>query len=88
HPALSSLPKVIEGGQAAEPLYNTSKMRRLQDEAEKLQKEIGEKEGRKRKGLLEWEKLARDVDVAALKSQLAEKMCREFSGESEAARAF
>ncbi|EMC96595.1 hypothetical protein BAUCODRAFT_69406, partial [Baudoinia panamericana UAMH 10762] len=88
HPALADLPKVVEGGRAAEPLIDTSRLQKLQDEAEKLRKVIEEKEARKRKGLREWDRLSREVEVAGLRSELAERAVRELNGEAEGQAAF
>ena len=88
HPALADLPKAIEGGQKAEPLVDRAKLDRLQEEAEKLRRQIEEKEAKKRRGLREWERLGRETEAAALRSQLAEEALRSVSGEVEAAAAF
>jgi uncharacterized membrane protein (DUF106 family) len=82
------LPKPIEGGQKAEPLVDRTKLDKLQDEAEKLRKVIEEKEAKKRKGLREWEKLQRETEAAAVRSQLAEEALRNLSGEAAEAAAF
>lgn len=88
HPAIADLPKIIEGGQKAEPLVDLSRLSKLQEEAEKLRKQIEEKEARKRKGLREWDRLSREVEVAGLRSELAEQSVRELNGEAESQAAF
>lgn len=53
-----------------------------------MRKQIEEKEAKKRRGLREWDRLARDTEAAALRSQLAEEALRNVSGEAEGAGAF
>jgi hypothetical protein len=82
------LPKIIDGGQKAEPLIDRSKLDKLEDEAEKLRKQIEERESRKRKSLREWEKMSRETEAAALRSDLAEQALRTINGEAESQAAF
>ena len=88
HPALLDLPKIIEGGVKAEPLVDRTKLDRLEDEAERLRRQIDEKEARKRKSLREWDRLQRESEVAGLRSELAEQALRELNGEAESQAAF
>lgn len=88
HPALQDLPKIVEGGVKSEPIVDRSKLDRLEDEAERLRKQIDEKEARKRKGLREWDRLQRESEVAGLKSELAEQALRQLNGEAESQAAF
>lgn len=88
HPAIADLPKIVEGGQKAEPLVDMTRLNKLQEEAEKLRKQIQEKEAKSRKGLREWVKLSREVEVAGLRSELAEQSVRELNGEAESTAAF
>lgn len=88
HPALADLPKIIDGGQKAEPLVDRSKLTRLEDEAEKLRKQIEDKETRKRKSLREWDRMTRETEAAALRSELAEEALRQLNGEAESQAAF
>lgn len=88
HPALADLPKIIDGGQKAEPLVDRSKLTRLEDEAEKLRKQIEDKETRKRKSLREWDRMIRETEAAALRSELAEEALRQLNGEAESQAAF
>ena len=71
-----------------EPIVDRTKLSKLEEEAEKLRKQIDEKEARKRKSLREWERMQRETEVAALRTQLAEESLRALSGESEGAAAF
>nr|POF17704.1 hypothetical protein CFP56_13116 [Quercus suber] len=88
HPAIAELPKVIAGGQKGEPLVDLSRLNKLQEEAEKLRKQIEERQARQRKGLREWDRLARDTEVAGLRSELAEQSVRQLNGEAESQAAF
>jgi len=90
HPAIANLPAIIPGGVKAEPLVDNTRLNRLQEEAEKLRKQIEEREARKRKGLREWERMSREVEVAGLRSELAAAAVRslEMDGQGEAEAAF
>lgn len=88
HPALADLPQIIEGGKKAEPLVDRTKITTLEDEAEKLRKQLDEKEARIRKSLREWDRLTRDTEAAALRSELAETALRHLNGETELQAAF
>ena len=83
HPALADLSKVVEGGQRAELHYDRSRMDKLEQEAENLRRQIEEKEAKKRKGLREWDKMTRESEAAAYRTQLAEEQLRKLEGESE-----
>lgn len=82
HPSISDLPKVVDGGQKADPVVDMSRLAKLQQEAEELRKIIEAKEGKRRKGLRDWERLSREVEVAGLRSELAEKAVRELDGDA------
>lgn len=88
HPAVANLPQIVDGGQKAEPIVDTTRLTKLQEEAEKLRKVIEEKEARKRKGLRDWERMSREVEVAGLRSELADQAVRELNGEAEGQAAF
>lgn len=88
HPAMSNLPKVIEGGQSADALVDDTRLRKLQEESERLRRQIEEKEQKKRKSLREWDRMSREVEVASLRSELAEQSLRELNGEAESQAAF
>ena len=49
---------------------------------------IEEKEARKRKSVREWDRLARETQAAAFRSQLAEEALQKVSGEGESMGAF
>lgn len=71
-----------------DPIVDRTKLDKLQEEAEKLRRIIDEKEAKKRKGLREWERLSRETEAAAFRSQVAEEALRNASGEAESAAAF
>ncbi|KAF2765317.1 hypothetical protein EJ03DRAFT_242946, partial [Teratosphaeria nubilosa] len=81
HPALADLPALKPGGEALPHLYDTSKLSKLELEAETLRRQIEEREQKKREGLRVWGKLQREVEVAGLRSELAEGSLRELGGE-------
>jgi hypothetical protein len=88
HPALADLPQIIEGGKRLEPLVDRTKLAALEDEAEKLRRQLHEKEIRNRKSLREWDRLTRETEFAALRSELAENALRQLNGEAEMQAAF
>jgi hypothetical protein len=69
-------------------LIDRSKLTKLEDEAERLRRQIEEKEARKRKNLREWDRLTRDTEAAALRSELAEQALKLHNGEAESQAAF
>jgi hypothetical protein len=65
-----------------QPLNNVAKVKRLEEEAERLRKIIEDKEREKRAVVGEWERLEGENDVARLRTELAEESLRkvEVSG--------
>ena len=88
HPVIADLPKIIEGGQKADPLIDRSKLNKLEEESEKLRKQIEERETRRRRTLYEWDKMTRETEAAALRSDLAEQALKQLNGEAESQAAF
>ncbi|KAF2717819.1 hypothetical protein K431DRAFT_232353, partial [Polychaeton citri CBS 116435] len=88
HPALQDLPKIIEGGQKLEPLTDRTRLGKLEEESERLRRQIEDKEIRKRKAVKEWDRLQREAETAALRSELAENSVRKLTGEEESMAAF
>ncbi|KAF1827423.1 uncharacterized protein K489DRAFT_397701 [Dissoconium aciculare CBS 342.82] len=88
HPALVDLPQIVEGGKKLEPLVDRTKVVALEEEAEKLRRQLGEKEIRNRKSLREWDRLTRETELAALRSELADNSLRQLNGEVEMQAAF
>jgi hypothetical protein len=58
-----------------------TKMHKLEDEADKLRKEIAEKETKKRKALREWDRLQRESELAGLRTRLADESLRKLEGD-------
>ena len=79
---------MIEGGQKAEPLVDRTRLEKLQEESERLRKAIEAKEAQKRKHLRDWDRLTREAESSALRSELAEQAVRNLNGESETTAAF
>ncbi|KAI5367696.1 putative PSP, proline-rich [Septoria linicola] len=88
HPAIAELPKVVEGGQRAEPVVDRSKLKKLEEEADKLRRQLEEKETRNRRSMKDWDRGQREMEVAGLRSELAEQALRTLNGESEGQAAF
>lgn len=88
HPALRDLPKIIPGGQKASPVIDRSRLDKLGEETERLRKAIEERETKKRKVLRDWERMERESENAALRSQLAEDSVRGFLEEEGVGSAF
>lgn len=88
HPAIAELPKVIEGGQRAEPAVDRSKLKKLEEDAERLRRQVEEKETRNRKSMRDWDRGQREMEIAGLRSELAEEALRALNGEAEGQAAF
>jgi hypothetical protein len=56
---------------------NAAKIKRLEEEAEKLRKALEEKEKNTRQGLREWERLEGESETARLRTELAEEGLRK-----------
>lgn len=57
-------------------------MKQLEDDAERIRSEIGEKQKNKREALREWEVRERESEIAGLRSELAEGTLRTFEMEA------
>ena len=80
---LADLPAIVPGGERQPEPFDTTKIEKLEDEAQRLRELISEKQASKRQGLREWEKLEREGDAARLRSELAEESLRGLNGEAE-----
>jgi len=80
---LSDLPRVVPGGQKYPDPVDRSKATKLEEEAARLREQIVEMEARKRQGLREWDKLERESEKAALRSEMADNHLRELNGEGD-----
>lgn len=63
-------------------------MDRLERQTEELRKVVDEKQAKKRRGLLEWERLENEVKLAELRAQLAQESLVAISGEEGGTAAF
>lgn len=88
HPAIADLPKIVEGGLKGEPIIDRSKLAKLEEEAERLRRQVEDRETRKRKNMREWDRLTRETEAAALRSSLAEQSLKLHNGEAESQAAF
>lgn len=82
NPHLSDLPRILDGGRPAPPLVDTSRLDKLEEEAERLRRTIEDKTARKRRGVREWERLERESETAGFRAELAEEGLRGL-GEDE-----
>src|SRR5207248_156531 len=83
---LSSMPTIVPGGKLLPSGMDKSvadRLSKLQIEREKLEKELEEKQAKKRAGLREWERLERESAREGLKNELAEKQGRVMAGEGD-----
>lgn len=88
HPALRDLPKIIPGGRKASPILDRSRLDKLNEESERLRRQIEEKETKKRRALREWDRLTRESETAAVRSELAEQAVRGFAEDEAMGAAF
>jgi hypothetical protein len=76
---LADLPTLVPGGRKmqTQALPNAAKVKRLEEEAERLRKIIEDKEKEKRAVVGEWERLENESEVARLRTELAEEGLRK-----------
>ncbi|KAL9131732.1 MAG: hypothetical protein Q9217_000407 [Psora testacea] len=80
---LASLPTIVPGGKplpSADPAA-AKKISQLEEDAEKLRKQIEEKQKEKRAELMEWSTRERESRREGLRSELAEAQLEGLSGE-------
>ncbi|PNS14542.1 hypothetical protein CAC42_3828 [Sphaceloma murrayae] len=88
NPYLASLPPLLDEGKKLPPLYDRSRLDKLEEETERMRKLLDEKQAKKRKGLREWERLEREVQLAELRGTLAEDSLIAMSGGDGGGAAF
>ncbi|TKX19544.1 hypothetical protein C1H76_8393 [Elsinoe australis] len=88
NPYLASLPPILDEGKKLPPLYDRSRLDKLEEETERMRKALDEKQARKRKGLREWDRLEREVQLAELRGNLAEESLIAMSGGEGGGAAF
>ena len=93
HPALANLPQIIPGGKK-DPAYSSipkdieARLKKTEEETERLREELKIKEEKLRAGLRTWEKLERESKSMGLKAELSEKHVRILAGEGVGGTAF
>ncbi|KAF2397180.1 hypothetical protein EJ06DRAFT_566912 [Trichodelitschia bisporula] len=72
---LNDLPAVVPGGRkmAVKSNVNFGKLKKLEEESERLRQAIAEKEAENRAALDEWDRMERESDAAQLRTDLAEE---------------
>lgn len=86
HPAMRDLPEIIPNGKKMLPPVDQTRLNKLEEEAERLRKLTQEKDVKKRKSLREWDRLVRESESAAFRSDIAEESLRGYELESEGAQ--
>ena len=93
HPAIANLPQIIPGGKkdpsaSGLPKEIEMRLKKTEEETERLREELRLKEEKLRSGLRTWEKLERDSNSMGLKSELSERHVRILAGEGVGGAAF
>jgi hypothetical protein len=93
HPAVANLPQIIPGGKrdpsaSGIPKDLEARLRKTEEETERLREELRQKEEKLRSGLRTWEKLERESKSMGLKSELSERHVRILAGEGVGGAAF
>lgn len=80
---LGDLPQILPGGQRAPPRDAAleARLRKLDEEAEKLRSIITEKSKITRNGLKEWDQLKAETESARIRGDFAEENLRKMTGE-------
>ena len=87
---LASLPAIVPGGKALPPVDPAAakKLAQLEEDADRLRKQIDEKQKEKRADLREWESRERESRREGLRSEYAEQQLEAFNGEVIGGHAF
>jgi hypothetical protein len=93
HPAMANLPQIIPGGRidptaSGIPSDIAARLKRKEEEAEQLREELHAKQEKLRQGLKGWDKLSRDSQSMALRTELSERHVRMLAGEGVGGAAF
>jgi Skp family chaperone for outer membrane proteins len=94
HPAIANLPQVIPGGKVDPNYYSPvpkdleSRIKRNDEDLERMYADLHAKEEKLRKGLAQWDKLARESTSMGLKAELSERHVRMLAGEGVGGAAF
>ncbi|KFX93298.1 hypothetical protein V490_04911 [Pseudogymnoascus sp. VKM F-3557] len=93
HPAIANLPQIIPGGKI-DPTYSPvpkeleARIRKTDEDLERMREDLHAKEEKLRKGLAQWDRLARDSASMGLKAELSERHVRMLAGEGVGGAAF
>lgn len=93
HPAMANLPQIIPGGRidptaSGIPSDIAARLKRKEEEAETLREELHAKQEKLRQGLKGWDKLSRESQSMALRTELSERHVRMLAGEGVGGAAF
>ncbi|ELR04728.1 hypothetical protein GMDG_06957 [Pseudogymnoascus destructans 20631-21] len=93
HPAIANLPPIIPGGKI-DPTYSPvpkeleARIRKTDEDLERMGEDLNAKEEKLRKGLAQWDRLARESASMGLKAELSERHVRMLAGEGVGGAAF
>lgn len=93
HPAIANLPQIIPGGKI-DPSYSgippdlAFRIKKNDEDAEKLRDDLKWKQEKLRKGLKTWDRLERESKAMGLRSELSERQVRMLAGEGVGGAAF
>ncbi|OBT59793.1 hypothetical protein VE03_10702 [Pseudogymnoascus sp. 23342-1-I1] len=93
HPAIANLPPIIPGGKI-DPTYSPvpkeleARIRKTDEDLERMREDLNAKEEKLRKGLAQWDRLARESASMGLKAELSERHVRMLAGEGVGRAAF
>jgi hypothetical protein len=87
---LADLPSIVPGGQRLPPHdpVADSRIKRLEEEAERLRLQIADKEKTKRATLREWNRMGQEAESARLRAEFAEDNLARINGEDMSGPAF
>lgn len=93
HPAIANLPPIIPGGKldatySPIPKELEARIRKTDEDLERMREDLHTKEEKLRKGLAQWDRLARDSASMGLKAELSERHVRMLAGEGVGGAAF
>ncbi|OBT85256.1 hypothetical protein VE02_05195 [Pseudogymnoascus sp. 03VT05] len=93
HPAIANLPPIIPGGKidatySPVPKELEARIRKTDEDLERMREDLNAKEEKLRKGLAQWDRLARESASMGLKAELSERHVRMLAGEGVGGAAF
>ncbi|KFZ13580.1 hypothetical protein V502_06535 [Pseudogymnoascus sp. VKM F-4520 (FW-2644)] len=93
HPAIANLPPIIPGGKidttySPVPKELEARIRKTDEDLERMREDLHAKEEKLRRGLAQWDRLARESASMGLKAELSERHVRMLAGEGVGGAAF